>query len=172
MAVKKVGVKKSRREEYDELSYLLYHCWDLPLLQTSRLARLPRLLNRVKEEKQGLEFAKALRKELINCSEQITQRPTYSIDEIVTAIENAKTPAGAQELQKIKSIIGVPFRRNKLDLARYYTIRLVMQGMDQSTIADFLEVDLRTVANYFAQARERVKVILETRGNAAKNKAG
>ena len=168
MAVKKSGVKKSGREEYDELNYLLSHCWDLPLLQTSKLARIPRLLSRVKEEKQGLEFAKALRKELISCAEQITQRTRYPIDEIVTAIENAKTPNGVQELQRTKSIIGVPFRRNKLDLARYYTIRLVMQGIDQATIADFLEVDLRTVANYFAQARERVKVILETRGNAAK----
>jgi hypothetical protein len=170
--VEKTGrAKKSRREE-DELSYLLNHCWDLPLLQTSELARLPRLLNRAKEEKQGLEFAKALRKELISCAEQMTQRPRFSIDEIVKAIENAKTPEGAQELQRVKSVIGVPFRRNKLDLARYYTIRLVMQGIDQSTISEFLEVDLRTVANYFAQARERIKVILETRGDSVQNKTG
>jgi hypothetical protein len=170
VAVKKSVIKKSRRDDYDELSYLLNHCWDLPLLQTSKLARMPRLLNRVKEEKQGLEFAKVLRKELISCAEQITQRQRYSIDEIVAAIEN-KTPAGVEELQKIKSAIGVPFRRNKLDLARYYTVRLVMQGIDQSTISEFLEVDLRTVANYFAQGRERIRVILdtrETRGDATK----
>jgi hypothetical protein len=158
-----VEQKKIGKGNADDLGYLLYHCWDLPLLQTSRLARLPRLLNRAKEEKQGLELAKALRKELIACAEQITQRPRYSIEEIVTAIEKGSFSPVGQEVQKIRKLIGVPFPRNKLDLARYYTIRLVMQGIDQPTIAEFLDVDLRTVANYVSQAKDRIRVVLETR---------
>lgn len=158
-----VDQKKIGKGNADDLGYLLYHCWDLPLLQTSRLARSPRLLNRAKEEKQGLELGKALRKELIACAEQITQRPRYSIEEIVTTIEKDSLNPGSQELERIRKLIGVPFPRNKLDLARYYTIRLIMQGMDQPTIAEFLEVDLRTVANYVSQAKERIHVVLETR---------
>ena len=67
------------------------------------------------------------------------------------------------EVEKIQRVIGVPFSRNKLDLARYYTIRLVMQGVDQQTIAEFLDVDLRTIANYVSQAKERIRIALETR---------
>jgi len=158
-----VDQKKIGRGNSDDLGYLLYHCWDLPLLQTSRLARLPRLLNKAKEEKHGLELGKALRKELVACAEQITQRSRFSIEEIVSVIEKSNLNPGNQELEKIRRTIGVPFPRNKLDLARYYTIRLVMQGIDQPTIAEFLEVDLRTVANYVSQAKERIRVVLDTR---------
>lgn len=157
------GIRKTGKGNTDELGYLLYHCWDLPLLQTSQLAREPRILERAKEEKQGLELGKALRKELISCAEEITQRPRISIDEIITAIENRKSSNGPEELQKMKTLMGVPFSRNKLDLARYYTIRMVMQGVDQPTIAEVLEVDLRTVANYVAQAKDRIRVVLESR---------
>jgi DNA-binding NarL/FixJ family response regulator len=156
-------LKKKSRSDVDELGYALSHCWDLPILQTSSLARLPSVVRLASEETQGLELAKALRKELISCVEQITQRQRYPIDEIVSAIEKHKLGLGSQELMKIKRVIGVPFRRNKLDLARYYTIRLIMQGIDQQTIADFLEVDLRTVANYVAQAKERIRMVLESR---------
>ena len=150
-------------KELDELGYLIYHCWDLPLLQTSRLAQLPPVLKRAEEERHGLELAKALRKELIACAEEITQRPRFPIEDIINAIEKENMTHDGQELEKIRKAIGVPFPRNKLDLARYYTIRLVMQGIDQPTIAEFLEVDLRTVANYVAQAKKRIHLILETK---------
>lgn len=104
---------------------------------------------------------------MVACAEQITQRRRYSIEEIVSAIEKNSFDPCSQELQRIRKLIGVPFPRNKLDLARYYTIRLVMQGVDQATIAEFLEVDLRTVANYVAQAKERIRVVLETRAMLA-----
>src|SRR3989304_2718729 len=89
--------------------------------------------------------------------------PRYPIEEILSAIEKKSLNIGSQDLVKIQKAIGVPFTRNKLDLARYYTIRLVMQGVDQQAIAEFLDVDLRTVANYVAQAKERVRLVLETR---------
>ena len=157
--------KKNERSSFDELGYILYHCWDLPVLQTSSLTKLPLVIQLASLEKQGLELAKALRKELITCSEQLTQRPRFPIEEIVTAIEKKTLNLGSQDMIKIQKSIGVPFPRNKLDLARYYTIRLIMQGIDQQAIADFLDVDLRTVANYVAQAKERIRIILETRSN-------
>ena len=158
-----IKTKKDGRGSFDELGYVLYHCWDLPVLQTSNLVKLSMVMKRASEEKHGLELAKALRNELIACAEQLTQRPQYPIEDIVSAIEKKSLNMGSQDLVKIQKTIGVPFPRNKLDLARYYTIRLVMQGIDQQTIADFLEVDLRTVANYVAQSKERIRLILETR---------
>ncbi|OGO31812.1 MAG: hypothetical protein A2Z29_08410 [Chloroflexi bacterium RBG_16_56_11] len=155
--------RKNGKNSPDELGYLLYHCWDLPVLQTSDMVQLPPVLKRAEEERHGLELAKALRKELIACAEEITQRPRYPIEEIVAAIEKEKMKLGSQDLVRIQKAIGVPFSRNKLDLARYYTIRLVMQGIDQQAIAEFLDVDLRTVANYVAQAKERIRLVLETR---------
>jgi hypothetical protein len=148
--------------KFDELGYALSHCWDLPVIQMSNLTQLPAVARRALEETEGLEQAKALRKELISCADQITQRPTYPIDELVSAIDNSKIGLGSQELQRIQRVMGIPFPRNKLDLARYYAIRLVMQGIDQTTIAEFLDVDPRTVANYVAQAKERIRLVLES----------
>jgi hypothetical protein len=133
------------------------------MLQTSKLTQLSVVTQRALEENHGLELAKALRKELIDCAEQITQRPRYSIDDIVSAIEKEKLHLGSQDLVKIQRVVGIRFPRNKIDLARYYAIRLVMEGIDQQTIAEFLDVDLRTVANYIAQAKERIWLILESK---------
>ncbi len=158
-----ITYKTSGTRALNELTYLLSHCWDLPVLQTSKMALLPQISKQAETEKHGLELAKALRKELISCAEQITQRPKFPIEDIVTAIERDRMSLEKQEQAKIQKIIGIPFTRNKLDLARYYTIRLVMQGIDQQTIAEFLDVDLRTIANYVSQAKERIRLILETR---------
>lgn len=163
----RVKTKGSSRGSSDELGYVLCHCWDLPVLQTSTLTGLPSVEQLALKEDNGLELAKALRKELVACAEQLTQRPRYPIEAIVSAIEKKTLNMGSQDLVKIQKNIGIPFPRNKLDLARYYTIRLVMQGTDQQTIADFLDVDLRTVANYVVQAKERIRLILETRSNVA-----
>lgn len=146
-----------------ELGHALSHCWDLPMLQTSRLTQIPAVAERAMEENHGLELAKALHKELIACAEQLTQRPQYSIEEIITAIEKEKHNLGSQDLVRIQKIIGIRLHRNKIDVARYYTIRLVMEGIDQQTIAEFLDVDLRTVANYITQAKERIWLILESK---------
>jgi len=163
MVTERVKPEKISRRSLDELGYMLYHCWDLPVLQTSDLVNLQNVKKLAEEEKQGLSLAKALRKELIACAEQITQRPRYPIEDIVNAIEKSNMNLGSQELVKIQRAIGIPFSRKRLDLARYYTIRLIMQGVDQHTIAEFLDVDLRTVANYIAQAKERIRLVLETR---------
>jgi DNA-binding NarL/FixJ family response regulator len=146
----------------DELEYALSHCWDLPVLQISSLTQLPAVLERAHEETDGLELAKALRKELIACAEQLTQRSVYPINEIIGAIDNGQLGNGSQTLARIKREVGIPFSRNKVDLARYYAIRLAMQGTDHQIIAEFLEVDPRTVANYIAQAKERIRVVLES----------
>jgi|GEM_PF-2518788 len=166
MALKSISSQfSSTRNEASQfdLGHALSHCWDLPMLQTSKLTRLPVVAQGALEENHGLELAKALRKELISCAEQITQRSRYSIDEIVSAIEKEKLHLGSQDLVKIQRVIGIRFPRNKIDLARYYAIRLVMEGIDQQTIAEFLDVDLRTVANYIAQAKERIWLILESK---------
>jgi hypothetical protein len=152
----------SETSQFD-LGQALSHCWDLPILQKSKLTQLPAVAQRALDEDHGLELAKALRKELIACAEQLTQRPRYSIEEIVSAIEKEKLHLGSQELVRIQKVVGIRFPRNKIDLARYYAIRLAMEGIDQQTIADFLDVDLRTVANYIAQAKERIQLILESK---------
>ncbi|MGD0795123.1 MAG: hypothetical protein ABR958_06005 [Dehalococcoidales bacterium] len=149
-----------------ELGHALSHCWDLPMLQKSRLTQLHVVAERALEENHGLEFAKAIRKELISCAEQLTQRPRHPIEEIVTAIEKEKFHLGSQDLVRIQRMIGIRLPRNKIDLARYYTIRLVMEGIDQQTIAEFLDVDQRTVANYISQAKERILLILESKSMA------
>ena len=148
---------------FDELGHAIRYCWDLPVLQKSELTQLPGIARLALEETHGLELAKALRRELIACAEQITQRPLYPIKEIVSAIEQEKFGLSSQDLAEIQKTIGVRFPRNKIDLARYYAIRLVMEGVDRQAIADFLDVDLRTVANYVAQAKERIRLILESR---------
>jgi len=150
-------------DSLDELSYALHHCWDLPALQTSNLV-IPNMMGQyASKEEAGLEAAKALRKELIDCAEQLTQRLKYPIEDIVAAIEKEKLGLGSQNLVKIQKAVGIPFPRNKIDLARYYTIRLVIQGIDRQTISEFLDVDPRTVANYFSQAEVRVRLVLKSR---------
>lgn len=146
-----------------ELGHALSQCWDLPMLQKSKLTQLSGIEQSALEENHGLELAKALRKELISCAEQITQRPRQPIEMIVSAIEKEKLNLGSQDLVRIQKLIGIRLPRNKIDLARYYSIRLVMEGIDQQTIAEFLDVDLRTVANYIAQAKERILLILESK---------
>jgi DNA-binding NarL/FixJ family response regulator len=152
----------------DELDHALSHCWDLPMLQMSSLTQLPAVLERSRAEADGLELAKALRKELIACAEQLTQRPVFPIEELITCIENGQLGIASQNLARMKREIGVPFSRNKVDLARYYAIRLAMQGTDHQKIAEFLEVDPRTVANYLAQARERIRVVIESQSMLVK----
>ena len=149
-------------EMNEALERALTCCWDLPALQTSILTQLPAVVERARDESEGLELAKALRKELIECAGQLTQRPVYSIEDIVNAIENGRMGIASQALERVKREIGLPFPRTKVDLARYYTIRLVMEGISHQAIADFLEVDPRTVANYLVQARDRIKVVLES----------
>lgn len=151
------------RIKFDQLGHALHHCWDLPILHTNDLTQLPSVVKRALRETDGLELAKALCTELIACAEQISQRPSYPIDKIISAIEKEQLGLGRQDLAEIQRRLGIPFPRNKIDLARYYTIRLVMQGMNNQTIADFLQVDLRTVGNYVAQAKERITLILEGR---------
>ena len=146
-----------------DLGRALSHCWDLPMLQTNRLTRLPAVMEMALEEHHGLEHAKALRRELVTCAEQLTRRPRYSIEEIVLAIEKQKVGLGCQDLVRVQKIIGIRLPRNKIDLARYYSIRLVMEGIDQLTIAEFLDVDLRTVANYIFQAKERIMLTLDSK---------
>lgn len=167
MELKRLSIRsrysRNISSQVDELGFALHHCWDLPILQTSGLTQLPSVMQRALGEMDGLELAKALRKELLACANQLTQRPLYPVGEVIAAIEREKHGFGNQDLEKIQRILGVRFPRNEIDLARYYTIRLVMEGIDHQTIADFLDVDLRTVANYVLQAKERIRLILETR---------
>jgi hypothetical protein len=151
------------RTKFDELGHALNNCWDLPILQMSDLTKLSVVIERSLEETDGLQLAKALRKELIACAEQITQRPRYPIEEIIAAIEKGTPGLRSQDLVKIQNDIGIPLHRSKIDLARYYAIRLVMEGIDHQRIADFLDVDMRTVANYILQAKERIRLTLESK---------
>jgi hypothetical protein len=145
-----------------ELEHALACCWDLPALQTSSLTQMPAVVERANHETEGLELAKALRKELIDCAGQLTQRVVYPIADILNAIENGRMGTASQALARVKREIGLPFSRTKVDLARYYAIRLAMEGVNHQSIADFLEVDPRTVSNYLVQARDRIGVVLES----------
>jgi hypothetical protein len=156
-------LEEDRKSELaEELEQALACCWDLPSLQTSSLTQMPAVVERARYETEGLELAKALRKELIDCAGQLTQRPLYPIEDILNAIENGRMGIASQALARVKREIGLPFSRTKVDLARYYTVRLAMQGVDHQSIADFLEVDPRTVANYLVQARDRIRIVLES----------
>jgi DNA-binding NarL/FixJ family response regulator len=162
------GIWHYRDEEtsqLDELDHALSSCWDLSQLQMSSLIQLPSITEKIPDESDALELAKALRKELISCAEQLTQRYVYPIEEIVAAIENGQLGIGSQNLARIKRDLGIPFPRHKMDLARYYAIRLLMEGLDQQRIAEFLEVDPRTVASYVFQAKERINLVLESQPN-------
>lgn len=153
------------RIKFDELGYALHHCYDLPVLQMSNLTQMAMVMKQASDETGGLEIAKALRKELIACAEQITQRPRCPLEEIISAIEKARLHLGAQDLVKLQKTLGIPFPRNMLDLARYYAVRLLMEGVNHQMIADFLDVDLRTVANYILRAKEHIRLILESRAS-------
>ena len=149
----------------DDVALALQYCWDLPMLQTSPLVDLPQVRELALKETQGLELAKALRSELVTCSEHLTQRRHYPVEEIATFLQDGKPRFRYTELTALRRKIGVPFPRHMIDLARFYAIRLVMKGVGRDKIADLLDVDVRTVANYLAQAKERIRLILHTRSN-------
>ena len=150
------------RSGTDDVALALQYCWDLPMLQTSPLVNLPQVRRMALEETEGLELAKALQNELISCSEHLTQRSPYPIDEIAAFLQEGKARFKYAELAALRAKIGVPLPRH-IDLARYYAIRLVMKGVGREKIADLLDVDVRTVANYLAQAKERIRLVLRTR---------
>lgn len=155
-------VNTSRRLKSDNLARALYRCWDLTTLHKNPLINLPGVRKRALHVMHGYELAKALRLELIACAEQITQRPVYPIRNIVMALEKETREPESSDVVKIRKKLGIPFSRYRLDLARYYTVRLIMEGVDRQTIADFLDVDIRTVANYMSQAKEHIRLILES----------
>ncbi len=152
---------KCNTVDYASLGYALRLCWDLPMLQNSELVKLPSVIKRARKENGNLELAKALRDELIACAAQITRRNKYPIEQIVSAIENNRQDLGNENVMRIKKELGIPFPRDRIDLARYYTIRLVMEGISNKVIAEFLQVEPRTVANYISQAKKRIRLILE-----------
>lgn len=152
------------RIDLEKLGQALRRCYDLPFLQNSDLAQLPRVLRRARREKHGLNLARALRKEFLDSARQITRRTRHSdISEIVAAIEAARLGLGNQHIVEIQERLGIPFPRDRIDLARYYAIRLVMEGLKNEIIADFLQVDLRTLGNYIAAAKEHIRLTLESR---------
>lgn len=151
--------------DLDKLGQALRHCHDPMFLQTSELTRLPGVVRRSQGQRNGVGRAKALRKELIAAAKQMTRPHTrhHSIRKIVRAIEEQRLSQESQLVQEIQQRLGIPFSRDRLDLARYYAIRLVMEGLTNETIAEFLLVERRTLANYVAQARERIALVLEDR---------
>ena len=155
---------ESGRIDFNKLGRALRYCHDLPLLQNSDLTHLPSVENRARGDRRGLDLARALRKELITCTEQIARHTGYpSIREIVEAIEREKLFADKQLVAEVSKRLVIPFSRDRRDLARYYGIRLRMEGLANSTIAEFLQVELRTLGNYIAEAKERIRLILESR---------
>ncbi|MDD5289348.1 MAG: hypothetical protein PHY28_09600 [Dehalococcoidales bacterium] len=155
-------LREKINDKADYLSQALRYCADLPMLQTNKLTGLSSVAYEALSINGELAAAKALRKRLIACAEEITQRPRLPIEEVASAIEKYKRGLGSQELARLQKAVGVPFSRSQIDLARYYSIRLMMQGIDQGAISDFLNVDLRTVANYIAQAKKRIWLTLES----------
>lgn len=155
------GSNGSKRIELHELSEALRLCRDLPMLENNLLTNLPRVKARAKNYNGTLELAKALRAELISCAEQITIRPTYSIKDIVDAIESYFQGNNQGHLIQIRDELAIPFSRDKIDLARFYAIRLLIEGVSIQQIAEFLQVEPRSVANYLKQAKERIKTLLE-----------
>ena len=152
------GNKQVELHELGEASRL---CRDLPMLENNLLTNLPRVQARAKNYNGTLELAKALRAELITCVEQISIRPKYSIKKIVDAIESYFQGNNQDNLIQIRDELAIPFSRDKIDLARFYAIRLLIEGVSIQQIAEFLQVEPRTVANYLKQAKERIKILLE-----------
>ncbi len=146
----------------NELGKALRRCYDLPFLQDSKLAQLPCVARRAGGERDGLVLARALRSELIASAERISRPVRHpAVRKIVAAIEKQRLGQDGQFLAEMQKNLGIPFPRNKIDVARYYAIRLVMEGMKHEVVADFLEIDLRTLGNYLAEARHRIRLILE-----------
>ncbi len=167
-----LNTKTSRRSRHNgetsidiqELGQVLRHCHDLTYLQNSDLVYLPGVVRRCRGESVGLHPAIALRKELIAVVQRISRRTTrFPIRKILKAIEERRLGSDSQRLVEIQKRLGIPFSRNRIDLARYYAIRLVMEGLSNETIAEFLMVDPRTLANYIAQAKMRIVLILGSR---------
>jgi hypothetical protein len=158
---KRNGRNGNKLIELHELSEALRLCRDLPMLENNLLTNLPKVKIRAKKHNGNVKLAKALRAELISCAEQITVRPTYSINKIVDAIENYFNGNNHDDLIQIRDELTIPFSRDKIDLARFYAIRLSMEGVSIQQIAEFLQVEPRSVANYIKQAKERIKVLLE-----------
>jgi DNA-binding NarL/FixJ family response regulator len=155
---------ETMRIDLDKLGQALRHCHDLTFLQNSELIYLPNVVRHCKKTRIDLDFAKALRKELISAAERITRRRArVPIREIVKAIEEQRLNSENQQLAEVQRKLGIPFSRNRLDLARYYAVRLVMEGLSNETVAEFLQVDPRTLANYIAQSKERIRLMLESR---------
>ena len=152
------------RIDRDTLGRALHHCFDLTFLQNSDLTQLPSVVRRCREERHGLDLAKALRRELIDAAEQITPRADHhTIRDIVEAIEEERLNSGNGRMAEIQKHLGIPFPRDKIDLARYYGIRLVMEGLSNEIVANFLQVEMRTLSNHIAEAKERIKLTLESR---------
>ncbi len=152
------------RIELNTLGRALHHCFDLTFLQNSDLTQLPSVVRKWSGERHGLDLAKALRRELIDAAEQITRRADHhAIRDIVDAIEEERLNSGNQRVAEIQKHLGIPFTRDKIDLARYYAIRLVMEGLSNEIVADFLQVEMRTFSNYVAEAKERIRLTLESR---------
>jgi len=147
-----------------ELGEALRHCHDLTFLQNSRLTGLPCVVGRCRGETAGLDCAKALRKELIAASRGICRQTEHvSIRKILKAIEQRRLGLENRQLMEIQGRLGIPFSRDRIDLARYYAIRLVMEGLNNEAVAEFLLVEPRTCANYIAQAKIRIGLVLGCR---------
>jgi DNA-binding CsgD family transcriptional regulator len=158
-------VRTSSRIDLGKLSSALHYCWDLSTLQKSEFVLLPSVAKLANGKNDGLQAAKALRDELIACAEQLTQRKRYPIEEIASVLEMDNISFRDRYMENIQRSLGVPFSRDRLDLARYYAIRMLMEGVRNEIIAKFLMVDSRTVGNYIAQAKERIRFTLESRWN-------
>ena len=129
--------KKGRRINLDKLGQALRHCYDLTFLQNSDLTLLPSVVRRCQGERTSLDLAKALRKELVAAAMCISRRTAhFPIRKILKAIEEQRLGLDNQRVVEIQRCLGIPFSRDRIDLARYYAIRLVMEGVDQQTIAD------------------------------------
>ena len=151
------------RIDAEKLSKALRHCHDLCILQQSELAQLPSVARRVSNAVNRGQLGKALREELLDCARLLTRRKKHAIAQIIAALDDGTYDPDTEEACRVKEISGIPLPRNKIDLARYYAIRLVMQGVSNEAIATFLEVDPRTVGNYISQAKERIRLTLESR---------
>src|SRR4030042_4306041 len=158
---KRNGRNGSKQIELHELGEALRLCRDLPMLENNLLTNLPKVKMRAKKYNGNLELAKALRDELISCQQQITIRPTYSIKKIVDAIESYFHGNNQDEFIQIRDELAIPFSRYKIDLARFYAIRLLIEGVSIQQISEFMQVEPRTIANYIKQAKERIKSLLE-----------
>lgn len=154
---------RSKLIDAQELGSALRNFRDLPILEGNALTDLPCVRRRAESYPGSLGKARALRSELISCAEELTVRSTYPIEKIVSAMKNGLQTKVANEMPEIIYELNIPFSRSNIDLARYYSIRLVMEGMNIQNIAEFLQVEPRTVANYIKQAKQRIEISLINR---------